>query len=96
MESLDKQDFYAYDGSWTNPPCTEGIKWIILKEVQGISASQIDLIKQYNKLAPGVNGDSNARAVQNIGSRTVWHKTKMSATTLIAGAASVLASAYLF
>lgn len=33
MSSFDLTDFWTYNGSWTNPPCTEGIKWALLKEV---------------------------------------------------------------
>lgn len=37
FQSLNFKDFWAYNGSWTNPPCNEGIKWIVLKDVQSIS-----------------------------------------------------------
>lgn len=96
MENLDTGAFWAYDGSQTSPPCQEGIKWIILKEVQGISSAQVSLIKKYNKLAKGVNGDSNARAVRALGARVVYNRTKMSASALVAGATTILAAAYLF
>lgn len=89
-------EFWAYNGSWTNPPCTEGIKWVILKQVQGISSAQVDQIKRYNKLARGVNGDSNSRSVRAIGNRTIYYRTVLSATTVAAGAVSMLAAAYLF
>jgi carbonic anhydrase len=33
---------YAYDGSLTTPPCTEGVHWIVLKEPIAITASHIE------------------------------------------------------
>jgi len=95
-EDVNLMEFWAYNGSWTNPPCTEGIKWLVLKQIQGMSAAQVTQIKAYNKLAKGVSGDSNARAIQAIGDRRVFFRTPMSASALAASAASVLAAAYLF
>ena len=31
LRGLDTDDFWHYDGSLTTPPCTEGIKWTLLK-----------------------------------------------------------------
>lgn len=33
---------YAYDGSLTTPPCTEGVHWIVLKEPIFITASHLE------------------------------------------------------
>ncbi|MFT4786211.1 MAG: carbonic anhydrase [Cyclobacteriaceae bacterium] len=46
----DVQHFY-YEGSFTTPPCTEGVKWIIQSTVQSATLAQIN----YFKLAEGVN-----------------------------------------
>lgn len=34
--------YYTYPGSLTTPPCTEGIKWVVLKDTLMMSSVQID------------------------------------------------------
>lgn len=41
LDSLNTEDFWIYNGSLTTPPCTEGIKWTVLKDVQPISPEQV-------------------------------------------------------
>ena len=33
LSSVNFRDFYNYPGSFTTPPCTEGISWFVIKEV---------------------------------------------------------------
>lgn len=42
----DQEHFYAYSGSLTTPPCTEGVQWIVLKEPIQLSKDQIDRFMQ--------------------------------------------------
>jgi carbonic anhydrase len=42
----DLKHFYAYGGSLTTPPCTEGVQWIVLKEPIKLSKAQISRFMQ--------------------------------------------------
>jgi carbonic anhydrase len=55
--------YYAYDGSETAPPCTEGVRWLVMKQPLEMSTAQVDALR---RLFP-----SNARAVQPINGRVV-------------------------
>merc|ERR1712216_468492 len=35
------KNYYAYDGSLTIPPCTEGIKWVVMQSTMSASSQQI-------------------------------------------------------
>lgn len=35
-------DFYRFSGSLTTPPCTEGVRWIVLEQESSASAEQIE------------------------------------------------------
>jgi carbonic anhydrase len=55
--------YYAYDGSVTAPPCTEGVRWIVMKQPQTLSAAQLQRLKQLFA--------DNARPVQPLNGRVV-------------------------
>jgi len=55
--------YYSFKGSLTTPPCSEGVKWMVLKTPTEVSGEQI---KQFT----GVIG-TNARPVQPIHARTL-------------------------
>ncbi|MCB1138977.1 MAG: carbonic anhydrase family protein [Leptospiraceae bacterium] len=52
----DASAYYTFKGSLTIPPCSEGVRWIVLKNPATISAEQVDAFK---KLYP-----MNARPIQ--------------------------------
>lgn len=55
--------YYAYEGSLTAPPCTEGVTWLVLKQPLELSAGQL---ARYSKLFP-----HNTRPVQPLHGRVV-------------------------
>jgi carbonic anhydrase len=44
FKNADMINFWTYVGSLTYPPCTEGINWTILKQVQKINPIQLKRI----------------------------------------------------
>ncbi len=56
-------NYYTYDGSFTTPPCTEGVKWFVLKQAMTISAAQLE---QYNVLY-----SNNVRPLQPLNGRKI-------------------------
>lgn len=55
--------YYAYEGSETAPPCTEGVLWLVMKQPQELSAAQLARLGQ---LFP-----HNARPVQPLHGRVI-------------------------
>lgn len=55
--------YYRYTGSVTAPPCTQGVVWVVMKEVRTVSAEQLAAYQQH--FAP------QARGVQAMNGRTV-------------------------
>jgi carbonic anhydrase len=57
-------DYYRYNGSLTTPPCSEGVRWYVVKKTAFVSKGQLDY---YQK----VIGVSNNRPVQPLNARMV-------------------------
>jgi carbonic anhydrase len=58
-----QKDYYTFAGSLTTPPCTEGVKWVILKQTVSISPTQL---AQYQAVYT-----ENARPLQPLNDRKV-------------------------
>jgi len=57
------KEYYKFSGSLTTPPCTEGVKWLVLKTPVKISQSQL---KDFTTVMP-----KNNRPVQELNARTI-------------------------
>ena len=62
IASMDK-GYYRYNGSLTTPPCSEGVRWYVLKQIHTVSKKRRDI---FNELI----GD-DARGPQPINARPV-------------------------
>lgn len=87
VQSLNLDDFWSYSGSLTTPPCTEGVKWSVLKQVQPISGTQL---KHFTDLWAGdanfSAGRGNNRLIQPLNGRTVyWSDFHTTALAMITG-----------
>jgi carbonic anhydrase len=60
------RSYYSYDGSLTTPPCSQGVKWYVLKNPITASQAQIDAFTNIFQV--------NARPVQNLNGRTIRHR----------------------
>ncbi len=58
-----RKDYFAYEGSLTRPPCTEDVRWFVLRTPVKVAAADL------NRLA-GLSGQ-NARPLQRLGGRRV-------------------------
>ncbi|MDD2789551.1 MAG: carbonic anhydrase family protein [Sulfurimonas sp.] len=58
------KDYYRFSGSLTTPPCSEGVRWLVMKNYSTISTAQT---KEFSELFHGANN----RPVQAIGARKV-------------------------
>lgn len=94
LESLNYEGFYHYDGSFTTPPCTEGVKWVVLNQVQPISDVQLSKFTErwagYYNFA---HGNGNNRMIQPLSGRTIYYS---GASTLAMSMIGALALTQLF
>lgn len=54
---------YQFDGSLTTPPCSQGIRWIVIKQPMSATLSQIDTLRRIT--------NSNARPTQESFNRLI-------------------------
>jgi carbonic anhydrase len=64
--------FYTYTGSLTTPPCSEGVRWLVMTEPMQVTASFIQQLHTIAGQFPGYNGYSNNnRPIQPLNGRAV-------------------------
>jgi len=64
--------YYTYPGSLTTPPCTEGVRWFVLKEVVTVSAKSVEQFHKIIGKFPSYNGyENNNRPTQPLNGRKV-------------------------
>jgi len=56
-------EYYRFNGSLTTPPCTEGVRWFVLKQPVQMSAEQV---KEFEKIM-----GKNNRPIQPINARVI-------------------------
>jgi carbonic anhydrase len=59
----ESRDYFRYSGSFTTPPCTEGVLWMVLQNDVELSQNQID---RFRKII-----DANNRPVQPLNDRQI-------------------------
>ena len=57
--------YYAYSGSLTTPPYTEGVQWLVMSDAQKVSEEQV------SRLAALTGGGTNSRAIQPLNGRKI-------------------------
>lgn len=60
----EQRNYYRFNGSLTTPPCTEGVRWLVMKMPVTASAAQIETFEK-------VMHHPNNRPIQPLNARTV-------------------------
>lgn len=58
---LDSSKLFYYKGSLTTPPCTEGVKWLVINDPLPISEEQVEMFRNkwsWNYTFAGGNGNN--------------------------------------
>jgi len=70
-------EYYTYTGSLTSPPCTEGVKWYVMKRPLGVQADQLaTLTSLFAGNANFAAGHGNNRNTQPLNNRPVYYYRK--------------------
>lgn len=58
------REYYRFNGSLTTPPCSEGVRWLVMKNAITVSKQQIDEFS-------GILHEPNNRPLQAVNSRSI-------------------------
>ena len=98
LGELDMTKFWSYEGSFTTPPCTEGVKWTVIRKVMTMSASQLKRFTENLADDPDfAGGNGNNRLTQPLNERTLYLARgdigyQDGASTVMAGVATAVAA----
>jgi carbonic anhydrase len=59
-----RRDYYEFNGSLTTPPCTEGVRWLVIKKPVTASSHQVEAFSH-------LMHHPNNRPLQPVNARTV-------------------------
>ena len=97
LSRLDMSEYWSYDGSLTTPPCTEGLKWSVLKQVQPISAAQLlSFTKNLEGNAAFAGGKGNNRVIQLLNDRTLYMAADVGAASYMMASVAIAAAVLSF
>jgi carbonic anhydrase len=69
------KSYYNYSGSLTTPPCSEGVRWFVLKEPVFVSQEAIDRLHEIISNFPHYEGfPDNNRPVRPLNGRAILNK----------------------
>lgn len=71
----ERKSYYLYTGSFTTPPCTEGVVWMVMHDPIEVSAEQIQKFR-------ALVGHDNVRPIQPLHKRFVLESNFEKATTM--------------
>jgi len=97
LGGLDMSKYWHYDGSFTTPPCTEGVKWWVLREPVKITQAQLDEFTAHGW--GNINyeaGEGNNRIVQPLNDRTLYYRDSSSNAMALAIGGAALSLLALF
>ena len=93
LAGVDMTEYWNYNGSLTTPPCTEGIKWTVIKDVQPISRAQLEKFTSlWADDTTFAEGKGNNRVVQPLNERTLYFNGAMSSLSTAAVAIATVAA----
>ena len=78
-ESAEVTRYHTYPGSLTTPGCGEGVRWIVLKDTLGVSATATERLHELIAGFPGYDGyESNNRPTQPLNDREIESSSESS------------------